>query len=91
MNKPWNRRRIDRTLALDAIGRAEVREASAPPAPVRLETGTRITAVTEGGTAVEGVVGRVWQTFSDSQSGAFRVLCEPAVEDSSDETAAAAA
>jgi hypothetical protein len=51
--------------------------------PVRLETGTRVTAVTDAGQAVEGKVVRVWQTFADSQAGAFRVLCGP--DDSSDE------
>jgi hypothetical protein len=89
MRKPWFRNRIDRVLALgelqDAMGRAEASDAPVPPAPVRLEDGTRITAVTDGGQAVGGRVVRVWQTFADSQAGTFRVLCAPAADDSSDE------
>jgi hypothetical protein len=58
-------------------------------APVRLEDGTRITAVTEVGQPVGGRVVRVWQTFADSQAGAFRVLCAP--ENGSDEKSGASA
>jgi hypothetical protein len=83
MRKPWFRNRIDHVLALgdlqDAMARAGLR------APVRLEDGTRITAVTDAGQAVGGRVVRVWQTFADSQAGAFRVLCGPAADDSSSE------
>jgi hypothetical protein len=60
-----------------AIGRAE----RAVPAPVRLEVGTRITAVTEGGTAVEGIVGRIYQAPRDVAAGVFRFACEPAGDD----------
>jgi len=81
MRKPWFRNRIDHVLALgdlqDAVERAEA------PAPVRLETGTRITAVTDAGQAVGGTVARVWQTFADTQAGTFRVLCAPAGDGSS--------
>jgi hypothetical protein len=60
-------------------GRPEERSEEEVPcaAQCRLETGTRITAVTDAGQAVGGRVVRVWQTFADSQAGAFRVLCAP--------------
>ena len=55
------------------------------PAPVRLEAGTRITAVTEGGQAVDGVVGRIYQAPRDVVAGVFRFACGPAGDDSSSE------
>lgn len=85
MRKPF-RKRIDHVLALgdlqDAMGRAET---EAPPAPVLLETGTRITAVTEGGQAVEGVVGRIYQAPRDAAAGVFRFAVGPAGGGSSSE------
>lgn len=65
-----------------AMGRAE---ASAPPVPVRLEAGTRVTAVTDAGQAVEGTVGRIYQTPADYRAGVFRFACDPAGDDSSDQ------
>jgi hypothetical protein len=83
VRKPWFRNRIDHVVALgdlqDAMGRAEA------AAPVRLEAGTRITAVTEGGTAVEGIVGRIYQAPRDAAAGVFRFAVGPAGDDSSSE------
>jgi hypothetical protein len=83
MRKPWFRNRIDHAPAVgdlqDAIGRAE----TAPPAPVRLGVGSRVTAVTDAGQTVEGAVGRIYQTPADYRAGVFRFACEPAGDDSS--------
>lgn len=80
MKKPRFRKRIDRVLALgdlqDAMGRL----------PVRLEVGTRITAVTEGGTPVEGTVSRIYQAPRDVATDVFRFACDPAGDDSSSES-----
>ena len=82
--------RLSRQLALgrleEATGRAEAGEARVPPAPVLLEVGTRITAVTEGGTPVDGVVGRIYQAPRDVVAGVFRFACDPAGDDSSSES-----
>jgi hypothetical protein len=71
-------------------GRPEERSEEEVPcaARCRLETGTRITAVTDAGQAVGGRVVRVWQTFADAKAGAFRVLVGPAGDDSSEKEAA---
>lgn len=83
--------RLKRQLAAadleTAMGRAEAAGAAVPPAPVLLEVGTRITAVTEGGTPVEGTVSRIYQAPRDVAADVFRFACEPA--GSSDEIGAA--
>jgi hypothetical protein len=87
MRKPLFGKRVDHVLAKHDAIEADIKERDAvqPPAPVRLETGTRITAVTEGGQAVEGVVGRIYQAPRDVVAGVFRFAVGPAGDDSSEE------
>ena len=87
-----NRRptRLERELSGHDLSEALIAaEATGPLAPFRLKEGVPLTAVTDAGQAVTGTVARVWQTFADSQSGAFRVLVVPAAEDSAGEGAVA--
>jgi hypothetical protein len=86
MKNPLRRGPVEGLLARhDAIEADIKRRDGQSPAPVRLEVGTAITALTDAGQAVGGQVTRVWQTFADSQAGSFRVLCAPAGDDSDEE------
>jgi hypothetical protein len=57
----WLKRRPSRLGRQLALGQLDDAMAVVqPPAPVRLEVGTRVTAVTDAGQVVDGKVGRIY-------------------------------